>query len=349
MWVFSFQKCKSTFCDYTASMTTVKNITSNILICFTCNWQEIRIYPAQEVVLDAACLTKLQSLVFEQGIHWDTITSVSPKTVCDAMQWFPTWTVAEYIWLDSAWECVKWPAVPQSATAPWTVVNGGFYYNTTQNVLYTWVGWVWVPVWNEVQSFATFAWFPATWTAWVIYIDLATDTSYVWDTTTSAYITIPKPNNNPIVRNYVTTPTSVVNFPTTPTVVNAWGKDIYRATVTYTVTAPTNTNSVPYFYTISTKGRYQIDKINYPVSAYSYILWTWISQSAEEELNIPVANSPINYQKLSATWYVTAGWSVTITNVYEIRIDTGQSVQMVWWSAITMTNTTAEFIYYPEY
>jgi len=152
-----------------------------------------------------------------------------------------------------------------------------------------------------------------------------------------------------IVRSYITTPTTLVDFITTPVAVNFWWKDIYDATVTYTITAPTNPKNVPYFYTVSTKWRYQIDKINYPVSACAYILWTWISQSAEEELNIPVSNWPINYQKLSATWYVPAWSTITITNKYEIRIDTWNILQLSWAILPTMTNTTAEFIFYPEY
>lgn len=99
------------------------------------------------------------------------------------------------LWLDSNGDVIKIDAtkiatVTVGPVAPSSPVTGQQWLNTSvsPSELMVYNGTSWEVSNDEVQHYANFAAFPATGDEDVVYIDDATDTAYLWDSTTSAYV-----------------------------------------------------------------------------------------------------------------------------------------------------------------
>lgn len=111
----------------------------------------------------------------------------------------PAWTAQTtfngILWLDASGNVIKINAtsvatVTVSPTAPATPVSGQQWLDTSvsPSELKIYNGTSWESANDEVQHYANLAAFPATGNDDVLYVDDATDTVYVWDNTTSAYV-----------------------------------------------------------------------------------------------------------------------------------------------------------------
>jgi len=87
-------------------------------------------------------------------------------------------------------DATKIATVTVGPVAPSSPVTGQQWLNTSvsPSELMVYNGTSWEVTNDEVQHYANLAAFPATGDEDVVYIDDATDTAYLWDSTTSAYV-----------------------------------------------------------------------------------------------------------------------------------------------------------------
>lgn len=154
--------------------------------------------------------------------------------------------------------------------------------------------------------------------------------------------------SNKIVRNTLSSPT-ITQFTITPTQVNIWWKDIYRATLVWTDTAPTNPLWAWYFYTWKSQWQYEIDMPNVEWTSYSFLQWTWATFVPEQEWWYSITNKTQEMHTLSVDWYIAAWWTVTLTQRFDIKVDTWQSLQTAWAVLPQLQFTAWEIIYHPEF
>ena len=120
----------------------------------------------------------------QSGLRLTNLPSGTPQTVFNGI-----------LWLDSNGDVIKIDAtkiatVTVGPVAPSSPVTGQQWLNTSvsPSELMVYNGTSWEVTNDEVQHYANLAAFPATGDEDVVYIDDATDTAYLWDSTTSAYV-----------------------------------------------------------------------------------------------------------------------------------------------------------------
>ena len=120
----------------------------------------------------------------QSGLRLTNLPSGTPQTAFNGL-----------LWLDSNGDVIKIDAtkiatVTVGPVAPSSPVTGQQWLNTSvsPSELMVYNGTSWEVSNDEVQHYANLAAFPATGDEDIVYIDDATDTAYLWDSTTSAYV-----------------------------------------------------------------------------------------------------------------------------------------------------------------
>lgn len=120
----------------------------------------------------------------QSGLRLTNLPSGTPQTVFNGILWLDT--NGDVIKIDAT----KIATVTVGPVAPSSPVTGQQWLNTSvsPSELMVYNGTSWEVSNDEVQHYANMAAFPATGDEDVVYIDDATDTAYLWDSTTSAYV-----------------------------------------------------------------------------------------------------------------------------------------------------------------
>ena len=335
-------------------MQTVINISSNLVLCIECNWENILINPWQKKDLSTECFSVLQNSTYIENTHRATTTPDTSKTLIQLCidQWLESVANgAPTAWMSDFQNAVRkvQDYVDFKPTPVWytptptgnTTDLNDFIIDPIWDIYFIDYQWdsrklnTTIPnysvLWDAAGSVAT----PITVNT---PIEINPDVTVRKVLTNGTKVLVPA-DRLPVRRTL--TPTSIVTAnPLVPNNVNLGGKDYYSTFINYTDTVPWAANE-KYFYTFNTRQVIFTSSLNTAGDVETWITWTWIIFDWANT-DWFSSNQAKHIFTMWAEWKNTvalAWWTViNFTQYIYIRIDTWAQLTNIWWTIIADYN-----------